>query len=251
MSDIKILGIDQSISSTGFTLLEVDENFNIKDWKFLGFSSTKKRLISTNHYMTIKKPDNYENHPYFYKGPMIFEYIYKEYSDYINFVSGVDYFSVEDYAYGAEGNIFDIAEFCGGLENSFYVCGKSFKRYPPRSIKLFATGNGDADKFSMGVQFMKTDIYKETKEGFGDCFESGFTHPYEDIIGSFWMANCFRCELAYRTNKKFPDQMYTSIENAEISILKSKNNKSLSTINHSINEFEKYKKPNKKDKYVE
>jgi hypothetical protein len=39
--------------------------------------------------------------------------------------------AIEDYAFGASGKVFDIAETIGAIKNQFYTSSIPYKKYPP------------------------------------------------------------------------------------------------------------------------
>lgn len=55
-------------------------------------------------------------------------------------------FVIEDYAMGAKGRTFDIGELGGIVKLEAWTYKVNILRVPPSSLKMFATGKGNADK---------------------------------------------------------------------------------------------------------
>jgi Holliday junction resolvasome RuvABC endonuclease subunit len=93
---------------------------------------------------------------------------------------------VEDYAMGAKGKVFHIAENCGLLKYKLWSEGFKFETLAPTALKKFATGKGNADKNSMHTQFVKdtgVDLMKEMTPNAKDCVS-----PVSDVVDSFYLA---------------------------------------------------------------
>ena len=56
----------------------------------------------------------------------------------MDFINECEFVAIEDYAYGAKGRVFDIAEFTGGLKLKIYESGKSLRIYSIGTIKMYA-----------------------------------------------------------------------------------------------------------------
>ena len=57
--------------------------------------------------------------------------------------------AMEDYALGASGLVFNIAECTGILKTLMHSIGIEFHKYPPTAVKKTFTGKGNADKDAM------------------------------------------------------------------------------------------------------
>lgn len=65
---------------------------------------------------------------------------------------GVDLVVIEGYSYMSKGRaIVDIGEMGGVVRYQLYCYGQPYAVLPPKSLKLFATGNGNASKHEMIV----------------------------------------------------------------------------------------------------
>jgi Holliday junction resolvasome RuvABC endonuclease subunit len=104
----------------------------------------------------------------------------------VEIAKGADAILIEDYAMGAKGKVFHIAENCGLLKHKLWVAGLPFDTIAPTALKKFATGKGNSDKCKMhdafvdetGIDLMKA-MDKESK----DCGS-----PVSDIVDSYYLA---------------------------------------------------------------
>ena len=196
---INLCCADLSINGSAFTILKCDDNYKVESMKFLGFTKVKKLEHHSENLHICLLDKSYSDIPYHHRGHIIVETV-KKYFD----LSTIDFFATEDYAFGATGNTFDIAEVCGAIKEEIYNLEIPYKKFPPASIKQFATGKGNADKILMRIAFNKLNI---TLEATLKEFES----PKNDIVDSFWIAQLLRFELYYRKFNKFPDDLFTVV----------------------------------------
>ncbi len=80
---------------------------------------------------------------------------------------------IEGYSHGSSGMRESMAEWGGVLRLALYENNIEFIEVPPKTLKKFATGNGNADKILMGVQLMK---------------EFGLEYPTSDQTDAFWLS---------------------------------------------------------------
>lgn len=143
---MKIAGLDLSITHTGAVIVTLDETLTVKEVTWMTFTTTKK-YSSDNclWYAEEQFADKYDK--------------YKFMQDRIlDFVKDADMVAVEDYAFGATGQIglvFDLAEFEGWIRQSIWRTGKPLYLYSPMTIKKVFTGHGDSDKKSMWNRYVK------------------------------------------------------------------------------------------------
>ena len=93
---------------------------------------------------------------------------------------------IEDYAMGAKGKVFHIAENCGLLKHKLWKRGIKFETLAPTALKKFATGKGNSDKMAMHMQFQKdtgVDLMKEMTPNAKDC-----GNPVSDVVDAFYLA---------------------------------------------------------------
>jgi hypothetical protein len=100
-------------------------------------------------------------------------------------VSNADMILLEDYAMGARGKVFHIAENTGILKYFLYVANRQWKTLAPTSLKKYATGKGNSDKNAMYRAFLD-----ETKVDLMARFKRkgvNVTSPISDIVDSFYL----------------------------------------------------------------
>jgi hypothetical protein len=93
--------------------------------------------------------------------------------------------AIEDYAMGARGRVFEIAENTGALKQAIRKTKYDFKLYPPTVVKKFATGKGNSDKDKMYEAWMKEtdyDIWKMLTPGRGKI-----SSPVTDIVDAYFI----------------------------------------------------------------
>lgn len=225
---MNILGLDLSINGSGVCLLQCDDQtLKVTNTKFLGFTKVKKNETHSEYLNICLLDKSYADIPYHHRGEIIINAIEK----YID-LSVVDVFAVEDYAYGATGAVFNIAEVCGAIKEKLYVRNIPYKKYPPSSIKQFATGKGGVDKLEMGIAFNKLNI--TISESLKD-FES----PKSDLVDAFWIAQLMRFEQHYQKFQVFPDDLFKDIpeHSLEAIIGGGKKKKTEPTLTHPTYKF--------------
>lgn len=185
-----ICGIDVSPTSTGITKFQVDDNLNVIDKSFLGFSELKKKnsLINPNITLYPKFEDYIERE--LWMVPKIFD-----------FISSSDYVAIESYAYGGNGNITMIAEFTGLLKSKIYDAGIKMRFYDPQTIKFFATDSGKAQKPAMYNSFIE--LHDEDKIDLTELptvteKKTNGVSPTSDLIDSWFIAKILLTELRLR-----------------------------------------------------
>lgn len=97
----------------------------------------------------------------------------------------VTWIGLEDYAMGAKGRVFEIAENTGCLKQLLRAADYSFDLVAPTALKKFATGKGNADKDKMYAQWMEEtgfDIWKEMTPGRGKI-----SSPITDIVDAYFL----------------------------------------------------------------
>ncbi len=91
--------------------------------------------------------------------------------------------TIEDYAYGASGKVFHIAENVGLLKHKLYKAKRAFTLASPASIKKLATGKGNATKMMMEDAF-RTKTNLDLHAILGTQSDS----PISDIVDSYYTA---------------------------------------------------------------
>lgn len=216
---MKICGIDPSINSSGKCILDLDDenDYNIISATFYGYNITKNRCFSRRGNVEIfHVGTKYAKLNMFDRQNMVYAYMKKDMED-------VTHVAFEGYAFnaGSTRSIFQLGEFIGGMKKLYYDMGCGIIIYPPRSVKLFATGNGNADKSQMCMAFKN-----EYPDHYPEEFElmKQYVDPHADLCDAFWMAETLRNQLIYDIIG--PDHM----DEGTVALLESKSTKK----SHSI-----------------
>lgn len=184
---MKIVGLDLSINGSGCVKFDLDKNLDIADLEYLSFTHVKKNSTKDILYYNKKQFKNY-----FDQNQWMEKHI-------LDFCEGVQYVAVEDYAYGAKGQVFHIGEFIGLIKHALYFgfgnidLGVNLRLYDPCSIKMFACDNGTAKKEDM------IDAH-DKKQGnpLRLQFLPRFGSPKEDIVDAYFIARLLQTELKLR-----------------------------------------------------
>ena len=91
---------------------------------------------------------------------------------------------IEGYSYGSKGKVFEIGENAGLLKHYLYKYGHPFAIVEPKTIKKYATGNGNADKDMMQSAFIE-ETGLNIKEILGMTKKSW--NPSSDIIDAYYI----------------------------------------------------------------
>lgn len=190
-----ICGIDYSINSPGVTVLNLENEMlgQIRK-RYIAFTQTKKWESSRRQGKIFSyKKKQFSN--YIEQNEWIIETIKRQ-------LHNVDYVAFEDYAYGATGKVFHIAEATGLAKYFFYKMGTKLRFYDPGTIKMFATGKGNADKIRMEDCY--NEKHNDTK--FDLEFLPKYKSPKSDIIDSHYIARLLQQELIIRKNLWSPEK---------------------------------------------
>jgi hypothetical protein len=192
-----IVGIDYSMSSPGIVVFVLDDNLEIKYKNYLSFTNVKK-IYELDKDHLIYYPKNYFKN--YYEKAETFK------NEIVNFIvqydNVPDYVAIEGYSYSSKGKIFEIAESTACLKFHIYNESWSLRIHDPDSIKMFATGNGHADKELMkkcydevilGNRFDLSHFNKKDKK----CNIKSES-PECDIIDAYWIAKLLQTELQIR-----------------------------------------------------
>jgi len=184
---MKIVGLDLSINGSGCVMNQLDSNLDIIETNYMSFTQVKKNETDKIHYFKKKQFKN------------SFEQTAWMLTKFFDFFDGCEYASVEDYAYGAKGRVFSIGEFVGEVKRFIYWGwddnnqGMKLRLVDPCSIKMWATGRGNATKEDM------VDVYdKVRKDPLKLDFLPRFKSPKDDIVDAFFIAELLQMELKLR-----------------------------------------------------
>lgn len=97
------------------------------------------------------------------------------------------YVQIEDYSFASRGRVFNIGENTGLLKHKLFLKGYDYEVISPKTVKKFATGNGNSDKFAMLESFVK-----ETKFNFDHLLDLKITtkkipSPITDLVDAYYL----------------------------------------------------------------
>jgi len=166
-----------------------DDTYAIKSIKYYGHHTTKVREYLGNQVIVNHLGSKYTSKLMYERQDIAYNILLQDMDE-------VSHIAFEGYAFGKQGtrSLVQLGEFIGGMKKLFYDMGKGIIIYPPKTVKKFATGNGNADKVLMCETFRITcpALYPEEFSNFED-FES----PLADMVDAFWIAETLRCHLIY------------------------------------------------------
>jgi hypothetical protein len=191
---MKILAIDNSITSPGIIHCELDDNFDIVEVKYLTFSSTKKFGMKNEYGEVI----TYSNKDYkgkqFSKIIMVHDEVKKFTKDHT-----YDYVALEDYAFHGTGDITGLAESCGLLKAHFYNSGSNIRLYSIPSIKKFYAGKGNSDKVDMEDTYeADTNNFKPDLSFLPQVYEKKTGNPKDNLVDAWAILNMLISEIKLR-----------------------------------------------------
>lgn len=220
---MKICGIDPSINSTGKCILDLDDdnNYEIISARFYGYNKVKKRCFPRSCNVEVfHVGTQYSKLNMYERQRLAYKFLMKDMED-------VSHVAVEGYAFNKSGSrsLIQLGEFIGGMKKMYYDDGKGIVIYPPRVVKLFATGDGNAGKPHMSQAFRN-----EFPQFYPEEFElmKQDDDPHADLCDAFWIAETLRNHLIY--DIMGPEQM----DKGTVALLESKSTKK----SHSIVETE-------------
>ena len=185
---MKIAGLDLSKNSPGCVKLELDDStLDIISTDYIGFTSVKKNEQKDVIHLYSKKDFNFTQDQFLKFENIIFE-----------FLTDVSHIGIEDYAYGASGDITGLAEFCGFIKLKQFSDKKKIRLYDIPSIKMFATNFGKADKLSMYDAFNKCKDAKPDISKLPIVTKASGVSPTSDIIDAYWISRFLQLELKLR-----------------------------------------------------
>jgi Holliday junction resolvasome RuvABC endonuclease subunit len=171
---VLIAGIDYSLCSPAVTVIDTqrstavghyltDTKRNIRKVEFFGWYT----MVGTGHRSYSSQQERYEQ---------IANWT-------LEIVRGCDAVRIEDYAMGAKGKVFHIAENTGLMKWMLWKEQVPFDLVAPTALKRFATGKGNADKTAMHTAF-------QAKAGFdlSQQFGGRIDNPVSDLVDSMWLA---------------------------------------------------------------
>lgn len=239
---MRILGLDLSITSPGFCIMDVneDDGYRIRQIDLHGFTKTDKWKFEGDGLIIHQFPKDYNQHPSHYRPTLVYDIVEP-------YLKEIDYVAIEDYAFGAKGKVFDLAEFAGSMKNYMYDRRIPIKKFPPMTVKLCAAGSGAADKVLMGMSFKASSLSKLVNPYLFMLPE--YDNPQEDLVDAIYMANTLRAEICYMATGAFPVDLGMKVDNCATAILLGKKGaKTKPSIEHPLITFGAFSRVKKEKK---
>jgi len=190
-----IAGIDCSMNGTGIYKFELDDKFNLISKDYLAFTTKKK--YSNNNILYYNPKKDFKS--YIEKNNWMYEKIF-------TFINGCECVAIEDYAFGAKGRVFDIAEFTGVLKSK--ICDREIpiRLYSIGTIKMYATTKGDAKKPKIEDMFLlEPNIPNLTH--MPSAHDKTSQNPRCDIHDAYFITKLLQLELSIRAGHTLLNQL--------------------------------------------
>lgn len=200
--NMKIMGVDQSMQSSGKVIMDLDDkDMSIKRIDFYGYHKTKKRCIETDNIHVKCFGTSFPKLNIIQRRMMAIDYLLEGTED-------VKYMALEDYAYGElkrkkdsnTNSILQLAEFAGTLKTEVYRRGIGVIAYPITQNKYFACGDGKGGKTNMVCAMQE--VYPEL---FPSEFAGQYESPVNDMVDAFWLCEVLRNHIMYDRGFKLDD----------------------------------------------
>ena len=189
-----IVGVDVSLQSSGLVKADLDDDLEIRQMAWLGFTTVKD----------VYK-DNKENLHFYKQFPVyldrsiwmrdtIINNLYNE------FELPPMYIAIEDYAYQeTSGRTFHIGGFTEILKLEIYLRHAKIRLYDITLIKKFATTRGTADKIAMYDAYMKIPLKERIDISTLPIVDNAKgKSPTSDIIDAYYIMKMLQLELKLR-----------------------------------------------------
>lgn len=178
-----IAGIDYSLTSPCICIFNgrMHGEFSYKNCSFYFLTDTKKNATMFNNNI---------------RGELFPDYTaecgrYDSISDWaVDLLIGSEQVALEDYAYGAKGRVFHIAENTGILKYKLWQQSIPLDVIQPTRVKKLASGKGNASKQEMFEAFVK-ETGTDLRIHF-DQIGKEVKNPITDIVDSFYI-----CKAVY------------------------------------------------------
>ena len=216
-----IIGIDFSLTSPGVVCLnhkgKVEDCFYITQVKKFIYNDddvTTCGFIEDRKKPTKKDPTEEFVEQYKFRRNMALHQMILQHID--AYVHNSTYIALEGYAFSGKGKVFDIAESTGMLKEKLYKYGCSIRIHDPLSVKLWATGKGNANKYEMVTSarysgfnppeklFAKGSEFKKTfavGPEPGNILTHDLTGPGVDLCDAYHLAKMLYTELEVRAGR--------------------------------------------------
>lgn len=214
---MKIFGLDISLDHGGAVAL--NEDGSVFDYLYL--TTTKKLFeVDPSHSVFLSKKGKDESKDTFRLRRMqeISSGLLKFDDRFFYKVASNLYFSIEGYSYASKStSICQIAELTGYLKHMIFLGGGKIRIHDPLSVKLFATGKGNASKKEVVVHsfddfpdalIQRKMIKKKGKTSLPPSqWWEEYDGPATDIADAYFLARMLYTELKLRSGKLTLDKL--------------------------------------------
>ena len=174
---MRIAGVDYSMTSPAVCVFDGDKDFDFQKCRVYYYTTKPKYAIQQLGYQLngfLARPPKEMIARYEYLSGWVLPPILSS-----------DYVCIEDYAYGAKGQVFNIGENTGILKYRMWQQKKKYSTVAPTQVKKFATGKGNANKEAMhdafanetGINLMAVYKAKGNK----------IINPVSDIVDAYYI----------------------------------------------------------------
>lgn len=179
---MKIAGIDYSISCPSICIYDTNKSFIYKNCDFyINQQNVSKKeqnrrdnLRLNNIFLSHRLDSSFDEERYFFLADWVLS---------ILIINNVNIVAIENYALGAKGKVFNIAEATGLLKHYLYLNNIKIFTYTPSFNKKTFSGKGNANKeYMISVFNEKNNINISEELGFKKDFTSS---PISDIVDSY------------------------------------------------------------------
>lgn len=180
------IGIDYSISSPSVYI--GDDDFD--SGKVLCFRQNKKMESKDNVLMSDYPEYDTKEERYYMLANICVHFILDNLErDKNGYIKERPAVHLEGYAYGATGNVFDIAEATSVLKQLLYHNGFEIKIVEPSVVKKKATGKGNSNKFAMLEAFKDLGYDISSKfDNIAEITDKKIPAPMTDIIDAYFVS---------------------------------------------------------------
>jgi len=141
---LKVLGVDLSLNGSGFVVID-SESLLVLESRYVLINAKKKSL----------------NSPALY-GMERVHYILVQFAEMVK-THRPEKIIIEGYSMGSRGMVYDIGEVGGVIRHFLFDQGIKYFEVPPKTLKKYITGNGNADK-----DMMMAAVAKKYSQSFQD-----------------------------------------------------------------------------------
>lgn len=185
-----IAGIDYSLTCPSICVYNTEEGqFSLKTCRFYFNQQSSTNKIRAKRYETLNSLNIFESIRFSNDNETIRYYLLADWALSVLISENVDTVSLEAYALGATGRVFNIAEATGILKHYLFTLGIHVYTFPPSQNKKIFSGKGNANKALMIDTFNQIHGINIAEQlGHKKDFTGS---PVSDIVDSYSLINTF------------------------------------------------------------